>query len=118
MKIDKGLKDLDNACSLLESELELYSNEQPTTVTTTTTTIKDDDYYLDRGERPSRFAYYAKVRWEKYSDWEKLTSFDPDETITHDELNFMLKRQLRIPPEERYRHNKANWFFHELSYLH
>ena len=29
----------------------------------------------------------------------------------------MLKRDLKVPPEERYRREKGNWLFHDLSYL-
>jgi len=78
---------------------------------------KDDEYYLDIGSRPPRFLYYRHKRWEKLDEWGKLTNEGVDDTITQDELDYYLKANLRVPPEERYKHRKENWFFHELSYL-
>ena len=110
MKIDKHLKDLSdriNAAAFAELDKDKDKNLE-------NAATEDDDYYLDRGERPPRFVYYKKVRREKYSDFEKLACFDPDETITQDELDFILKRQLRMTPEERYQRAKRHYYWHEL----
>ena len=75
----------------------------------------DDEYYLDRGSEPPRFAYYRHVRAE---EWETLGhkpwDHEYDSRITQNELDFILKRNLRMPPEERYRREKAHWYWHEL----
>jgi hypothetical protein len=100
--VDKHLKDLTTRLNAVSGSNE--NNEM----------TMYDDYYLDIGEQPPRFIYYRKVRWEKFSDWEKLTCYDPDETITQDELDFSLKLQLRVTPEERYQKEKRNYYWHEL----
>ena len=80
-------------------------------------TKHDDEYYLDRGSEPPRFAYYRHVRAE---EWEALGhkpwDHEYDSRITQDELDFILKRNLRIPPEERYQREKAHWYWHESSW--
>jgi hypothetical protein len=77
----------------------------------------DDEYYLARGSEPPRFAYYRHVRVEQCIDeWRKKTLECVYDSITQDELDYSLKRKLRIPPEQRYQYNKMNWFFHESSY--
>jgi hypothetical protein len=45
---------------------------------------------------------YRHARWEKLDDWGRLTCEDVDKTTTQDELDFALKRHLRMTPEERY----------------
>ena len=75
----------------------------------------DDEYYLDRGSEPPRFAYYRHIRAE---EWKALgpkpRDHEYDSRITRDELDFILKRNLRIPPEERYQREKTHYYFHEL----
>jgi hypothetical protein len=79
--------------------------------------IKDDDYYYERGLEPPRFAYYRYKRAKKCDAWGNKTYEDIYETITQDELDYGLKRELAVPPEQRYQHEKQNWLFHhELSY--
>lgn len=85
--------------------------------------VKDDEYYLNTESDPPRFLYYRHVRtqeWQKlgHEPWDGTNDDNYDRRITQDELDFMLKRDLRISPEERYQHEKRNWFFHDLSYLH
>jgi hypothetical protein len=81
--------------------------------------IKDEEYYLDIGEEPPRFAYYShmlnRIPKTEEERMEKLLHYQTGLT-TKDELNFHMKKKLRIPAEERYQHNKNNWFFHESSY--
>jgi hypothetical protein len=75
----------------------------------------DDEYYLDRGSEPPRFAYYRHVRAEEWKALgHKPWDHEYDNRITQDELDFILKRVLRIPPEERYQREKAHYYFHEL----
>ena len=76
-------------------------------------------YYLAIGSEPPRFAYYLYVRalgWQTlgHKPWDHVY----DHRITQDELDYYLKKKLRVPPEQRYQQKKQNWFFHELSYLH
>ena len=77
----------------------------------------DDEYYLDRGSEPPRFAYYRHVRAE---EWKALgpkpRDHEYDSRITRDELDFILKRNLRMPPEEKYQREKAHWYWHESSW--
>ena len=55
----------------------------------------DDDYYIKTGEIPPRFQAYRHARWEKLDEWGNLTCEDVDETVTQDELDFGLKRQVK-----------------------
>jgi hypothetical protein len=69
----------------------------------------DDDYYLDIGSEPPRFAYYRHIRAER----RKALGHKPseyDHSITQDELDYALKRDLRVPPEERYQYKKEHWY--------
>ena len=77
--------------------------------------IYDDYYYIDRGSRPPRFQAYRHARWEKLDEWGRLTCEDVDKTTTQDELDFALKRDLRMTPEERYQLEKRSFLFHDLS---
>ncbi len=108
MKTDRYAKDL-------SEKIDNFSNIDDITNRILT---KDDDYYIAIGSPPPRFLYYRHKRWEKLDEWGKLTNEGIDDTITQDELDYFLKANLRVPPEERYQHRKENWFFHELSYLH
>jgi hypothetical protein len=76
----------------------------------------DDDYYLDIGSEPPRFAYYIHIRIEKSNDEHRKKSNEAayDSTITQDELDYALKRKLRITPEARYQHEKRHYYWHEL----
>lgn len=76
----------------------------------------DDEYYLARGLIPPKFRRYKQIRMEKWvaagnKPWDSCY----DRTITQEELDFYLKRELRKAPEERYQAEKANRFFHDLS---
>jgi hypothetical protein len=76
----------------------------------------DDDYYLDTGSQPPRFAYYRHIRAEKWKASGPHEPSDYDNTTTQDELDYGLKRKLRMTPEERYRREKQHWYWHESSW--
>jgi hypothetical protein len=108
LKIDKHLRDLTNRLNAVSNN-DNNHNE----------IIKDDDYYLAIGSEPPRFLYYQHVRAQEWKalghkPWDHVY----DNRITQDELDYNLKKELRVSPEQRYQHRKANWFFHESSYLH
>ncbi len=80
----------------------------------------DDQYYLDIGSTPNRFLYYMHVRAEKWKELEQQGHHKPsdyDTTVTMDELDYALKRELRTTPEQRYQQEKKDILFHELYYL-
>ena len=58
----------------------------------------DDDYYIRINGVPPRFELYRKAKLD-----------DVDYTVTIDELNFGLKRELAITPEQRYLRKKAQF---------
>ena len=112
MKIDKHLRDL---ADRLDAVVSGCGNNNHV--------IKDkndddDEYYLAIESEPPRFAYYRSVRTQ---EWQALghrpRDHVYDQRISQDELDFMLKKKLRVPPEQRYQHEKQNWFFHKLSYF-
>jgi hypothetical protein len=77
----------------------------------------DDEYHLEVGSEPLRFAYYRRVRVEQCNDEYRKKTFEcVYDSITQDELDYYLKRKLRVPPEQRYQDKKKNWFFHESSW--
>ena len=111
MKIDKDIKSLwDKADNLANGN----------GLTDEIIICDDDDYYLARGSEPPRFKYYKHVRAEKWRalGHKPLLDEDYDHSITQEELDFILKRELWLSPEERYQHEKRNWLFHDLSLLH
>jgi hypothetical protein len=64
-----------------------------------------------------RFAYYRHVRVEQCNDEYKKKTFEAaNDSITQDELDYSLKRNLRMPPEERYQCKKQHWYWHESSW--
>jgi hypothetical protein len=108
LKIDKHRRDLANRLNAVSGN-DTNHNE----------ITSDDDYYLAIGSEPPRFAYYRHVRAQEWKalghrPWDHVY----DNRITQDELDYNLKKELRISPEQRYQHRKTNWFFHESSYLH
>jgi len=62
-----------------------------------------------------RKAYYRPTRAEKWKGLEHKPS-EYDHSITQDELDYALKRNLRTPPEERYQHKKEHWYWHQSSW--
>lgn len=78
----------------------------------------DDEYYLDLGIEPSRFAYYRQVMIELCTDEHRKRLFEcVNDSVTYDELDYYLKANLMVPPEQIYQDKKEPWYFHELSYL-
>jgi hypothetical protein len=84
----------------------------------------EDAYYLANNMEPPRFAYYRMWRIahcpkelkDKMTD--SIDSFDCDNaSITNDELEYSLKRNLIPTPEQRYQRRRKDWSFHDLSYL-
>jgi hypothetical protein len=73
----------------------------------------DDEYYLTIGSEPDRFAYYRYIRVKYAKDeWRKKTCEAAYDSVTKDELDYSLKRNLRMTPEQRYEQKKRNYFFH------
>ena len=55
------------------------------------------------------------MRVEQCTDEYRKKTFEcVNETITRDELNYSLKRKLRVPPEQLYQHEKEHYYFHDL----
>jgi hypothetical protein len=101
----------------LSKKIDGFSNIDDINNRLTKNKKKDDEYCIAMGLQPPRFAYYRHKRWEKLDKWGKLTNEGVDDTITQDELDYYLKANLRVPPEQRYQDRKYHWYFHELSYL-
>ena len=110
MKVDRYAKDLSKKLDSFSNGNGNYDDDSYGL------TKHDDGYYLDRGSEPPRFAYYRHVRAEEwkalgYKPWDH----EYDSRITQDELDFILKRNLRMPPEARYQRETSNSYFHELK---
>ena len=120
MKIDRHLKDLTNRLNVVVSSTKGNYDDDDSSSNSNRLQIKDDEYYLSIGSKPPRFAYYGHVRtkeWEAlgHKPWNGSNDEDHDQRTTQEELDFMLKRDLRVPPEERYQREKKNWLFHDCS---
>jgi len=68
-------------------------------------------------ERASRF---AKLRLERNDKWKRLgrrpTYEEVVNEITEEEWNYYKRKNLEVPPEQRYQNQKEEWFFHESSW--
>ena len=103
MKIDRYIKDL-------SKKLDDFSNGNSIEI------IKNDEYYIDRGDTPPWFTYHSiAIRERREKAGHKLGLHEYDHSLTQDQLNFILKRELRPSPEERYKLEKADFLFHGLS---
>jgi hypothetical protein len=107
LKIDKYIRDL-------SKRLDNNNNDDDNEII-----FKDDDYYLDRGDNPPWFTYHSIAIRERREalggHHHKLGNHEYDHSITQDQLDYILKRELRPSPEQRYQHEKANFLFHDLG---
>ena len=55
---------------------------------------------------PPRFYIYRQARAEKREASDKKSDYD--NSVTQDELDYSLKRKLRVTPEARYQREKRN----------
>jgi hypothetical protein len=111
LKIDKSIDNLHERIDEIESTAATNDNDNnygPDKY--------DDEYYLDIGQEPPRFAYYRQARAEKWEASNHKPS-DYDTSITQDEIDFALKRELRKSPKQRYQEEKKDIVLHELYYL-
>ena len=106
MKTDKYIKDISDRLNTISSRnANAYSSNGFEDY--------DDEYYLDMGSEPLRLAYYRHVRVEQCDDEYRKKTFEcVRDSTTQDELDYYLKRNLRVPPEQRYQDKKEDWFFH------
>jgi hypothetical protein len=87
----------------------------------TTTQEELDDIEIEQYGQPLRFADYRHARCKKTApalalDGEGFTCEDVYDTITQEELDFELRQQLKISPEDRYQHRKKHWSSHPSSW--
>ena len=110
MKIirDKHLKDLTDRLNAISGNGN-GSNSNSNNNNEITSSRNDDEYYIRTGQRPPRFQLYEQARWEKLTGQNE----DVDNTITQDELNFILKQQLAMTPEARYQHRRNKLIWHD-----
>jgi hypothetical protein len=83
----------------------------------------DADYEEDEATIQHRFACYRAARAKKTApalmmDGNGFTYEDVYDSITQEELDWSLRQQLKVSPEERYQDMKKHWYAHELSYWH
>jgi hypothetical protein len=83
-----------------------------------TTQEELDDIETERYGEPHRFHIYRAARCKKTAPAIGKTCEDVYDTITQEELDWSLRQQLKVSPEERYQDKKKHWYSHELSYWH
>jgi hypothetical protein len=77
-----------------------------------------DDIETEQYGEPRRFHIYRAARAEITKPAVGLTYEDVYDSITQEELDWSLRQQLKVSPEERYQDMKKHWYAHELSYWH
>jgi hypothetical protein len=115
--IDKTLNNLAERLSVFDGNDDDNDNSE------TTQQEELDDIETERYGEPHRFHIYRKARAKKTApallmDGDGFTYEDVYDTITQEELDWFLKQQLKVSPEDRYQNAKKHWYTHELSYLH
>ena len=111
MKTDKQIKDISDRLNAISNNDNGRNNHNDDTFRIDK---YDDEYYLDQNRDPPRFYIYRQARAEKWQATGPHEPSDYDRAITQDELDYRLKERLRIPPEQRYQHEKEYYYFHEL----
>jgi hypothetical protein len=77
-----------------------------------------DDIETQQYGEPHRFHIYRAARCKKTAPAIGKTCEDVYDSITQEELDWSLRQQLKVSPEERYQDMKKHWYAHELSYWH
>jgi hypothetical protein len=97
------LKSLDKPINDLSKRLDTIELQQ---------TIGETDAEIESG--------FAKLRLERIEKWEKLgrrPTFEEEiKEITQEEWDYYKRKNLEIPPEQRYQDKKEHWYFHESSW--
>jgi hypothetical protein len=75
-----------------------------------------DDIEAGQYGEPHRFSDYRHARAKKTAPAIGLTYEDVYDTITQEELDWKLRRQLKVSPEQRYQHGKYHWYSHPSSW--
>jgi hypothetical protein len=75
-----------------------------------------DDIETERYGEPHRFSDYRLARAKKTAPAIGLTYEDVYDTITQEELDWELRQQLKVSPEQRYQHGKYHWYSHPSSW--
>lgn len=75
-----------------------------------------DDIETHQNGEPHRFSDYRAARSKKTAPAVGLTYEDVYDTITQEELDWELRQQLKVSPEDRYQHQKKHWYSHPSSW--
>jgi hypothetical protein len=120
MKIDKSVNDmlkrLDNI--ILGSSATSSSTKWNLNFAEGKKTTQEelDDIETEQYGEPHRFHIYRKARAKKTAPAVGLTYEDVYDSITQEELDWSLRQQLKVSPEQRYQHGKYHWYSHESSW--
>jgi hypothetical protein len=119
MKIDKSVNDmlkrLDNIV-LGSSSATSSSTKWNLNFAEGKTQEELDDIETEQYGEPHRFHIYRKARAKKTAPAIGLTYEDVYDTITQEELDWELRQQLKVSPEDRYQHEKKHWYSHPSSW--
>jgi hypothetical protein len=122
--IDKTLHNLAERLSVFDHHYndDGEDNNNSNIISTAQQQELDDDIETEQYGEPYRFHIYRKARAKKTApallmDGDGFTYEDVYDTITQEELDWQLRQQLKVSPEDRYQHEKKHWYSHELSYL-
>jgi hypothetical protein len=118
--IDKTLHNLAERLSVFDHHYndDGEDNNNSNIISTAQQQELDDDIETEQYGEPYRFHIYRKARAKKTAPAVGLTYEDVYDAITQEELDWSLRQQLKVSPEQRYQDMKKHWYAHELSYWH
>jgi hypothetical protein len=67
-------------------------------------------------EIEARFAKLREARAKKAYAFGNKTYEDVCDNITEEELDYYKRKNLEVPPEQRYKDKKEHWYFHQSSW--
>jgi hypothetical protein len=67
-------------------------------------------------EIAARFAELREARAKKTNAFGDKTYEYVWDNITQEELDYYMKKNLEVPPEQRYQKQKEHWYFHKSSW--
>jgi hypothetical protein len=117
MKTDKVLDRLTKRLDNLLIRGSLHSSDRwEDDLTGKTMQQELDDIETQQNGEPHRFSDYRLSRCKKTAPAVGITCEDVYDTITQEELDWELRQQLKVSPEERYQRNKKAWSSHPSSW--
>lgn len=116
MKTDRFIKDLADRLARLDSYGGGNAGNGKANNAGCNISGDDDEFYLQTGLENPRMAYYRYYRVNNCQDeYRKQTCECVNDWTSQDELDYSLKRKLRMTPEQRYEQKKRSCLYDSSS---